>query len=1802
MQIINNRYRVINQINQNPIYATYYVNDIKKDMEQLELTLINPEHLSENLKSFYIDEFINLTNIEHSDIIKLHKFGTVRFIDNKLVKNNLYYFTRQNNYWSTDILEKIKSINQNEILDVFSKISEAVHYLHKKGFVYGEINLNNIMLNYHNGGWRVTLKDLATIKLETTNPWLDKTGQSVFKAPELLLNYDASVSSDIYSLGVLLLILCKINVFAADDNKIRIEDIKQNMQKQQINDENKKFIDKIILIVEKMIEPDKDKRYRSIDEYIKDINSVFNKEYKSFKKPLLEKLSFKTKMSGRKYELEQILNVFESVEQHKAHGKWVFIHGETGIGKTRLLKEIKHVLRFRNTKVYYYIDNNKGNNQIAFAEILKNCILECDKELIEKYKQYLCKLIPELDEQQYMIETDYLSNEKEKLKFFNNIYGFVSEFVKGKTFVVLIDDIHLIDDLSIEIMDYIYTRNNKNKNVIVVAAYNDGEYYFSQKFSGFLKKTDKFHTLDIPIHSLNDDEAGTMVKNILGISYVPKNFSSTLNSVVFGNPLFLEEAVKYCFNKGFVYVDDITGNWATTYDDYREILIPSTLEQILQNQIKELDGLSLDILTSISIFKEAVLFEVLEKLVEGSNEEIKTSLQYLISRGIICKKIEDKGFAFDFNNKVLKNLIYSRVKDDEKKNKHQRAADILEENYIDDYETNNELITHLEMAGNYEGAIKYCIKNAEKMEKLRNRYDAIKNYSKAISLFPNNSKDEVKIELLLKIGKIYYDIGNVKEAYGAFDLADKLSSEASNYIYKIDALNLKSRIYMDKNDMLKVMETLNVIDEILKISFDLNGHLDSMHIKCVVAMRKGDYTKTIEICKECLEICPENLITFKGKFHKSLGDAYVYMREIDKAVIHFDKSLKYFEMAGDYNYKVMVLNNIGGIYADYYMNDEEALRYFLQVKEISEANHILKSEILALTNIASTYCSMMRYDLSYIFFKESIDKSINMEFIDNLFYCYIHLCEVCIKIGSLKEANNYYKLAKEIVNKNHVYPSELIDFYAIGAELFYQLGDMDKTFKNAELAIQKADKFDFKTKWNTEIIRERANIIRTNKLSEIKKSVTIILSLSKKYVSYLDQFNIILDLCLLLYDKKLIEMAVSILNEYEDIGKFQQIEYLKVKYLFLKGILSDRTYKLKYLINAIEVAKQKNIKQLLWKINFEIGNYYLENNNYFNSINYYFESCENVRDLLNLLPNSKRIEYIKFHKLLLPFNKIRLLKQRENLINLDDLDEAACSFEITKEDIDKILGFEDIMDILSNRYFVRSAMEMYDTTMPFKANSVRDIIANIHQDPLKNLEWISKYLAKITLATRCLIVQQNIGDNINIIASSNGNLSLPRDNSIFKKVSELKESIILTESQLKDYNNRYLNSDDTLKSVMCIPILLKFDRDMVYTNRLSSVMGYIYLESDRVINNFNQRSLKKCKELTGLVACLLDKYNLILTSNIDKLTGVYTRKYLEDTLELLIQNAEKMHTTFSLIMFDIDHFKKVNDTYGHQTGDEVLSNVCKIIMNNIRRGDMCYRYGGEEFIVVLPCTDSHEALDIAERLRCKIEDEKILGSKFSVTASMGIATYPTHGRWRDELIEKVDKALYVAKESGRNRCILWNEEYSGRTNGTDKLTGIITGNPVQDSRNVLVMVELIDMIKNGDDFEEKIYNLLGRIVEITESQYGMLFLVKDNEIDKSYCRKVYEDDWVDGKCYNEDLVQSIINSKQGIHGIDWDKIIDYDSISGLPNFNSVVVLPLLKSNELKGILYLTVPSKSKEYKSSEYNYIKTLGDIVSAIL
>ncbi len=242
------------------------------------------------------------------------------------------------------------------------------------------------------------------------------------------------------------------------------------------------------------------------------------------------------------------------------------------------------------------------------------------------------------------------------------------------------------------------------------------------------------------------------------------------------------------------------------------------------------------------------------------------------------------------------------------------------------------------------------------------------------------------------------------------------------------------------------------------------------------------------------------------------------------------------------------------------------------------------------------------------------------------------------------------------------------------------------------------------------------------------------------------------------------------------------------------------------------------------------------------------------------------------------------------------------------------------------------------------------------------------------------------------------------------KVAATRQHLLINEVS---EDERFKKTDRSfVDSILCMPLIAN-----------DEVIGVVNLTNKKDGGKFSNEDVELLSTLANQAAITIYNARLYHLAITDGLTQLKIHRYFQQRLDEEILRSERFGHPLSLIMTDIDHFKKFNDTYGHQEGDIVLIETAKLFRLNVREVDIAARYGGEEFVIILPETDNKEAVGIAENIRQKIEahDYPSKQGKLKVTISLGVATFPRHAKSKDSLIEKADQALYRAKESGRNR-------------------------------------------------------------------------------------------------------------------------------------------------------------------------------------
>lgn len=1714
MHLINNRYRIKSTIKLDNAISSYIAVDLKNKKE-VQLNVFNIESIPENLMYFFKDEFTTLSNIDCSNIIKLYDFEVVNTIDNKRLSESATF------YYSCEPFDGVKSfrhfINEadaHDIINVFIKVCQCSYYLHLKGFIYESFEQEDMLIRNDNSGYIVKLKDIASKKLNMCNK--NRKNAFIFLAPEVLYGGMPNNSSDLYSMGILLLTML---------NKIVTEDINPAINRDSMLDmlknKNEAFLNKLIPIIDKMTRTAPKERFENEAEVMESLGNVIDRKIELFSLTELEKLPQEIKIVGRNYEIETILNLFDTNKASNTSKKFVFIHGDTGIGKTRLLNRLKKVLSMKNINVFFGM-----SQRTQISEILKQVSVECDRQIIEKFWKEISRFIPEVSNGE-LCDDFIIPGNTNNLILMNRITNFLQEYLKNKKTVFIIDDIHLCDSFAIDFIKYSY--KNLRNNITFIISYSDSS-QMPKELNQFIQGIENSgDAVNIKLNPLSFDETAEMIKNMLMMPSKPKNFSSYIYSKTYGNPLFAREILNDLVSKGIIYISH-RGIWYTDFTSYQDIPIPDNMEQVLLSQISMLSEDEYTLIKFLCIFKTAPSYDILKNM--NFEEELKS----LARINIVCMKIDDRGMVYEISNRILKELVYSKLGDSERLKLHSKAVELLEKNYEDTSIMHDELIYHLQISGDNEKIYKYCMEDAAIMEKLKDRAGAVNSLINALDAIDEKENIKKYISICRRISDDYFENGNYTKTMEYCDKGAERASEHELLKEQIDFLNKACYVCYVSNEAEKHAAYMAKIKDLIKGVDYFRGSLQLRINEIGTLIFNKQYKTAEKLALKIISDCTEEYTYERGAVTALLGYVHIMLSKYDEAISKIEESIECFYKAGFISGAIRSLNNAGAVYNDYFQDIDKAITYYKRMREVCIKNNMPYLESLALINLSESYNYKWEYKLAYKYLYEALTIAQRTEQLRYEYYCIYSLAGICMKLGKIREGLNYYSEAKNYIVKHPNLKDEININYDLDGEILYSISDDD----NALIFFQKAaDCFGNAVIIPNISVRLRIINIKLMRVSSIEERDKLLKSaykLLEKHSLNLYKIDAVYNLCMILEGRGWHRISINLVNKYEKCIDKNVPDIIRAKQLYIKSFHAKSADKIAILEETLCLCKKENAYRLELNVLTALGDYLSQKGNVFDAVNYYHKAY----DLLHFLKQHIPEEYqnnITINKFIVQLNEKLHILQSNN------------DFKV-----------------------------LHRPRLPRRLNNFRKLIENLPPSDEGIASLLCKYIQGMILSTNCMIITYQNNDCMQVFASASDN----EGNSASIKYLVGRS---LAERKLIMLTDTSITLPYGIRAVLSIPI----------TKGIA-----LYAETENYINNFNSLYLKKCSDAIAFMRILMEKYQLSITSNIDKLTRTLTRKALEEELDNQIEVHRNNSGELSLIMYDLDDFKAINDRFGHQAGDNALRSISDIVLNKIKGRGKCGRYGGEEFIIILPEVKADEAMQLAEKIRESI-DSTVRVAEEHVTVSMGISSFPSSGVWRQELIEKADQALYVAKALGKNRCKVWEQSFS-ENSSSNNLNSIITGNLVQDYRNISVIDELAELIRKKGNFADKVFAFLGRTIEITEAENGTFMTVDNGKVNEKFSRKSLSMEWAPGVNYNEELVNKVLKTKEGVYMIDWNYSSSVDQITGLPNWPSVMVIPLVTNSELKAILYLSVKLTKKEFNYSDYNFISCLGQIFTAVI
>jgi len=710
-------------------------------------------------------------------------------------------------------------------------------------------------------------------------------------------------------------------------------------------------------------------------------------------------------------------------------------------------------------------------------------------------------------------------------------------------------------------------------------------------------------------------------------------------------------------------------------------------------------------------------------------------------------------------------------------------------------------------------------------------------------------------------------------------------------------------------------------------------------------------------------------------------------------------------------------------------------------------------------------------------------------------------------------------------------------------------------------------------------------------------------SMEQRY--YLDM---LLDLCLDLIAMDTKQLIDELIKRIEVLTLEENTEIQRIKRAIILVSLETNTSAERFetLIGLYMPSINLENRMLLHMMT---GNAYLaKEKDLYKALQHHLDALDIVHDLTMMLPIELREGYVLSDVLRIKLFesiqaiKLRMVQDSPDMIRLMNAQRVGL---ISAYSLETYFDIGDMEVVFDNEQFKESILESYSKRFQIRVEKAEALLQLFQRDQGYNLQLVIRYLSQLTLSQMGFIYSVNEYGEVEDVFKSENHLEAYDLDTLLKFYGDTDVGVVL-EHKKRLYVERGMMPR---KSSMFIPIFNTQPHDGVPHRRkydaedlgYKEVLGYLYLESDKLLNNINEHSFQVVKQLNNLIYVLLDTFKLKKEATIDRLTGVYLRKYIETEFNKELVEARQRQHELSVAMVDIDHFKNVNDTFGHRKGDDVLAKIGELLMHMVRHGDYVGRYGGEEFMIILPKTSAIDAYIVCEKIREKVKDSKLLGDDFPVTISIGLATFPAMAQTDEELIERADQALYESKNLGRDRTTQYNGKSAINNKRYDKLAGILSGNASNDARVLKAIVDMMNLISESTAKRTKFNNALGTLLDITEGQEATVVIGDEGDYD------IFERHRGDARIkmrsrMSKSIIESFLHSQADDFFIHWNDVEDVDRMTGVPNWKSYIVCPLMVKGRSLGLVVVRVPIKEREFEFKHYNFVKQVSSVIAALI
>ena len=1617
--VLFDKYRVIQQLAKTN-FVTVYLGEHLHTSEYVLIQMMNPHAITklESERMRFLNEMKVIRNFEHSSLLRVYDAG--EYDDTICIVFEYFDGILLNKY-----IEQNKTLDLKTALNITQQIATGLRYAQSFNVIHRALRTPSILILEQDGQILVKIMDFALAYIIEYSSFAntDIDYSFGFLAPETtgVLDRPVDQRSDLYALGIILYhMVTGCLPFHSDtmDNMV-YKHIAVSVKPPE--DINPSIPVDVSNIINKLISKDPDLRYSTANELISDIDRFLsNTELGNpiTDNDILHGFNRKAKMYSRLNELTQIKEKCE--DSFESKGNFILVHGGVGSGKSDLMNNLYADLTSHGTvvlrssfKSQYRMTPYSAFQQLLgeFASIYstyerKHQITEKNRlsQLIGGLTDTVTRISPVMSSVlTEAISLPALDEYKEQQRSFMLLSTFMLSLLRDdKPYCIIFDDLQFADSSSLSLICEMAERVASHKVAIIVTMrdYESAEENpLLASVISRLKTCEGF--FDLPLKPFNETRMCEYLADILGL---PRQECSVLTTYMIektdGNPYYTINVLRSMLEDGVITVSNrtIEHDW----DKLRTVNSEAEVISIIRHKMRLLDEDAVNLLEIAAIIGYEFSLDLLSYITDVKLNDMLPWIDHAVSMQFLNYASARKTLV-SFAHKQIHEVFLAMIDPTREKELHYWIAKGIEAKYVGETSSHlYRLVYHFLMADNDRGVRRYCLDAAHLAESTNANEEAISYYRKALELMGNRSNTNLESWISVKKSLI-----NLNLTTGHFQ----------------DALNIASELLpLIENNLEKAKLYRNIGI----------GHF-----------RQGNF-------RDCIMSLMSALKALNFKFPTSETEMNVMFHSL-KANVKFSTG--------------------SDLTKNRFSTAEDATR---RDTDINEEDKIIVSIletliwVYAYTNKTGFNYTLLRL---YTFANKKFGNSPELGFGASALVIYYELnnekkkakLAQSMTLTLRKSIGDRFGYARSLfisglfatIDSDH---DKAIKYYHEALDLFREIGDMweiNNIYIYLSLAYFMSGRFD-----------EGREICETS------------IALSRKLS---DKFNLLISSSIMvgcLACKGNFSLAEAAADSASDLNDELPIQFAQCFYRLMTGILKLEEGKfetaeknLNIAQNYIDTVRFVEIPLLSVTSHLaiaKVSTFQMSRNSELQELRIRQESylktlCSQSLSDSKPYPCFRTSAYRACAKYCVMTNKPKKADEyfREGILIASETQNTFENAQIHYEYglflldqhrneesryniFDAYMNFSHISasvyvkkceELITSRYadnFISNSLMADISSKQNRMNVDRKVNTLLRMgerltSTLEIEELQNKILqdaVELTGAERgILFLYPETGDKKLYVASifNTGNFDSYSYDWILEDVELTNQPVVINDVQSDEFRKNYSQMVRYgIKSVMAMPM---FVRGKLY--------GVIYLDSRLVRGIFSNEYMETIGFIANQSGAPIENARLYHRAITDGLTQLYGRSYLDNLIIDKTTDSEK--AKLSALMLDVDFFKKCNDTYGHQFGDEVLKQVASIMKKVTGNKGTACRYGGEEFVILLDSNNSEFAVSVAEKIRQSVETTSVPfneGSKVtlvSITISIGVSIWNPRME-RVELIEHADKALYAAKKGGRNQVRLWSSE------------------------------------------------------------------------------------------------------------------------------------------------------------------------------